>query len=202
MSDRKGFWFITYSGVKFWPLDPRPEEILIEDIAHALSQINRFTGHTKKPYSVAEHSLRISRACEEHDDRRVAIMGLLHDASETYLGDVASPLKSMDFMVSYRFYESQLQDVIYQRFGIDKRVRNQCSWISKEVHKLDRQFLLAEARDLVGADISEWGLWADGHRPRPETITPIECPRVAEMLFLSQFHYLRGEASDAVGDLL
>lgn len=42
MEERKGVWIQTYTGRMFWPLDPRPEEIWIEDIAHALSLQCRF----------------------------------------------------------------------------------------------------------------------------------------------------------------
>ena len=50
-------WIQTFTGKRMYPLDPKPEDICIEDIAHALSNICRFTGHTKKFYSVGEHSI-------------------------------------------------------------------------------------------------------------------------------------------------
>ena len=66
----------------------------INTIAKALSCINRFCGHTSRPYSVAEHSLLV---CDILRDQGysclVQMAGLLHDAHEAYIGDVSSPVK-------------------------------------------------------------------------------------------------------------
>src|SRR5579885_2784587 len=88
---RHGDWIQTYCGVAFYPLDPRPEEILIEDIAHALSMLCRFTGHVKRFYSVAQHCVYVSHRCDPKD----ALWGLLHDAAEAYLNDISRPVKSL-----------------------------------------------------------------------------------------------------------
>ena len=58
--ERRGDWMQTHSGLRFYPLDPRPEDIRIEDIAHALPMICRFNGHCSRFYSVAEHSLNVA----------------------------------------------------------------------------------------------------------------------------------------------
>src|SRR5271165_7548492 len=87
--NRKGDWIQTYTGRVMYPLDPRPEEINIIDIAHALSNLCRFTGHVRTFYSVAEHSVRVSQHCDPKD----ALWGLLHDASEAYLADMSRPMK-------------------------------------------------------------------------------------------------------------
>ena len=81
---RKGDWMQTHSGIQFWPLDPRPEDILIEDIAHALSNQCRFAGHCCFHYSVAQHSVLVSENVPAQD----AMWGLLHDAGEAYLVDL------------------------------------------------------------------------------------------------------------------
>lgn len=54
MNERKGDWFLTYTGIHFYPMDPRPEEVCIEDIAHALALQCRFNGHCQFhiPWSV------------------------------------------------------------------------------------------------------------------------------------------------------
>lgn len=111
---RIGDWIQTYSGVVLYPLDPRPEEILIEDIAHALSNTPRFTGHTKQFYSVAQHSVLVSYRVPDE----MALRGLLHDASEAYINDIARPTKRMPFMHEYREIEKNLQAAIYKKFGI------------------------------------------------------------------------------------
>ena len=95
----------TFSGLRFWPLDPNPEKILIADIAHALAHQCRFGGHASKFYSVAEHSVHVSKLClPEH-----ALWGLLHDASEAYLVDLPRPLKLLPEFAPYREAERRLQ---------------------------------------------------------------------------------------------
>src|SRR5262245_27549306 len=112
MSQRIGDWMQTISGRKFWPLDPRPEEVCIEDIGHALSLVCRFGGHCHTFYSVAEHSVRVSLLAEDmakssahwtdENIRMIALSGLLHDAAEAYIGDMVRPLKRQPQMVSFR----------------------------------------------------------------------------------------------------
>jgi hypothetical protein len=87
--DRRGDWMQTFTGRAFYPLDPRPEDIDPVDIAHALSLICRYGGHSSRFYSVAEHCVLMSHAvAPEH-----ALWALLHDATEAYLGDMIRPLK-------------------------------------------------------------------------------------------------------------
>ena len=80
---------ITRSGVRFDVVNPRPEDVRLEDIVHSLSHLCRFVGHTDRFYSVAEHSVLVSQLC----DQEAAVFGLLHDAAEAYVGDLASPVK-------------------------------------------------------------------------------------------------------------
>jgi len=86
---RKGDWIQTFSGRQYWPLDPRPEDVDVQDIAHHLSNLCRFTGACKRYYSVAEHSVHVSYLVPS----RLALVGLLHDASEAYCNDIARPVK-------------------------------------------------------------------------------------------------------------
>lgn len=107
-------YIYTRSGQKFFPLLPEPEKILIEDISWALSHICRFTGHVSSFYSVAQHSVLVSLECP----KKLALAGLLHDASEAYLCDVSSPVKKLDSMRTYREAEEKLQATIYAKFGV------------------------------------------------------------------------------------
>ena len=86
-------WIQTYTGRKFHPLRPRVAEVDVRDIAHALSLKCRFGGHCRVFYSVAEHSVRVSRVLEAKG-RELAVWGLMHDAGEAYLPDVGRPVKS------------------------------------------------------------------------------------------------------------
>jgi 5'-deoxynucleotidase YfbR-like HD superfamily hydrolase len=134
----------TFSGklidlAKFTHLDVR-----LADISHALSMINRFTGHSTSPYSVAQHSVHVSRLLP--DD--LALWGLLHDASEAYLGDVATPLKSL--LPCYQEIEERVQRAVARAFGM--------RWPIPEPVKLaDRAALAAEKAALFSVQ-HDWGL--------------------------------------------
>lgn len=117
--DRKGDFVGTFTGLHFWPLDPRPEEICLEDIAHALSNICRFNGHTIRFYSVAEHSLNVENLLEQQGcNSIVRLYGLLHDAAEAYCCDIPRPLKRSLF--GYAEIESRIMKAIYKAFGLSE----------------------------------------------------------------------------------
>jgi hypothetical protein len=89
-------WIETYTGRQFYYIKPRPDDVCLEDVAYALSNICRYTGHSSIFYSVAEHSC----LCADEAETRgypdsVALACLLHDSAEAYVGDVNSPLKSL-----------------------------------------------------------------------------------------------------------
>lgn len=130
-----GPWLQTYTGKRFHFLDPSPDEICIEDIAHALSNQCRFAGHTVKFYSVAEHSCLVSRLAKPNE-----LEGLLHDASEAYLMDLPSPVKRV--FDNYRVVEEKVMQAVAQKFGFN--------WpMSKEVHVADNAQLIIEAENLL-----------------------------------------------------
>jgi len=92
-------WMITASGAEYHftgykACTENGRPVRIEDIAHQLSMINRFCGATKRPYSVAEHSLFVSELLQRDGRSAIAqLAGLMHDAHETYTNDVSSPAK-------------------------------------------------------------------------------------------------------------
>lgn len=93
-------WAQTYTDRAFDYDDPQPSSICIEDIAHALSMICRFNGHTDRFYSVAEHSVEVANRIDKLISRNVyevhpdiSKWAILHDAAEAYTGDVVAPLK-------------------------------------------------------------------------------------------------------------
>ena len=132
-------WIETYLGIQFDILETRPESIQIEDIAHALSQANRYTGHCRFPYPVAQHSRLGSYLVPQQH----ALQFLLHDASEAYIGDMNRPLKHYTKAGDeYRIVEAKIQTMIYMRFG--------CSPIEADVVKhVDNQMLYAEKAQLM-----------------------------------------------------
>lgn len=154
----------TYTGLAIDLANFREEDVRLPDICHALSIINRFTGHTTRPYSVAQHSVMVSRIVEP----RHALWGLLHDASEAYIGDVSTPLKMM--MPNYRDLEETIQRAIAKKFGM--------KWpMPHEVKEADLRALMAEKRDLVpGAH--EWGIPAD---PAAGAVEPVGWEQAKKM---------------------
>jgi hypothetical protein len=90
-------WMLTATGAKIdlnFIADLNAISIL--DIAAALSKINRFTGHTNRLYSVAEHSLHVCHVMERDlavRHPKALLAGLMHDAHEAYVGDISTPLK-------------------------------------------------------------------------------------------------------------
>ncbi len=107
-----GDYLTTISGRKFYPLDPRPEDVDIHDIAWSLSRICRFGGHVTSHYSVATHCVAMSYVVPEED----ALWALLHDASEAYVGDMVKPLKKN--MGLYMETEAKVISVIMEKYGL------------------------------------------------------------------------------------
>lgn len=87
--DRRGDWMVTATGRQYWPLDPRAADVHIEDIATQLAKECRFNGACSGHYSVAEHSVHVSRLVPV----KWALHGLLHDAPEAYIKDITRPVK-------------------------------------------------------------------------------------------------------------
>lgn len=105
----------TYSKIRFNPTTPSPENIIIEDIAHALSLMARANGHFKSFYSVAQHCIA---CCFEAKERKypsyIQLASLLHDGSEAYICDITRPLKRQ--LKDYTSYERVLEEIIYTKF--------------------------------------------------------------------------------------
>lgn len=132
----------TYSGKKVFVLNPTVDSIGILDIAHALSNICRYTGHSKKFYSVAEHSVHVANLCGVNP-----LWGLLHDASEAYLMDIASPIKP--HLANYKQLESNLMKVVCKRFNLQEEM-------PQDVKDADLIMLYLEAKKLMKSRGRNW----------------------------------------------
>lgn len=187
-------------------LHPEESEFFIEDIAHSLSQQCRFTGHTTSFYSIAQHSVGVSRIVPYP----LAMYGLLHDAVEFVVGDMSSPLKSI--LPGYQDIESTCERVILDRFGIPREYYTPHKLPSVRI--ADLTMLATERRDLLphhsglmtltdteteekyeewAKPACPWGV-LDGIQPLFPTIIPL-APADAKQAFLSRFHYLLGRAA-------
>lgn len=171
----------TSSGRTFNLLSPYECPILIEDIAHGLSNLCRFTGHTRDFYSVAQHSVWVSRIVPPSD----ALFGLLHDAAEAYIGDVSTPLKHL--LPDYRNIEALVEDAVFAAFGLARGA------MPASVKEADQVLLATEKRDLLRCpDAAGWA-GIVGIAPLDITIEPMH-PVVARNFFMDRFYEITGSA--------
>lgn len=150
-------WIQTASGQAFdyaGAARGKPQPVLLDDVATALSNLCRFTGHCRIFYSVAEHSVMVSHRARQLASwdglrpelvRQAAQWGLLHDASEAYAGDVNRPLKHMDGMEAYRSIESACETQIIHAF-LDAPPPD---YIRKLVKIADNEALAVEKREIM-----------------------------------------------------
>ena len=185
-------WMVTYTGKKFSFTAPRAEDVDIEDIAHSLSMLARFNGHTLSFYSVAEHSVLMANQllkARSSIDCFLAYVALLHDSVEAYTGDIIRPLK-------YHF------DGVGDGFN---RIENDV-WAAittaldlpfimpRSVIEADRKMLKTEGAALNPRwDISEWeGL--DEVDAYDDVVFKFWQPHDAKREFLSLYHKLKKHA--------
>lgn len=108
-------YILTASGKRIDPSSPSADDIELTDIAAGLSRVNRFGGFTRDPYTVAEHSVLVAQIAASIDGSTAALRyGLLHDASEAYLGDIINPLKQL--MPDYQAIEEKWMECILKKF--------------------------------------------------------------------------------------
>lgn len=127
----------TYSGRAITPLQPRPGQFTLEDIANGTAQVCRCSGQTVHFYSVALHSIYVSEelAADGHSPR-VQLLGLLHDASEAYIADVPGPVKAE--LPRYREIEAQIQRAVYEAFEIGRPERTEADAVEQADKRLRR----------------------------------------------------------------
>lgn len=171
MTDRIGGFVATYSGGRFWPLDPHIDDVKIEDIAHHLSMQCRYGGAGRKFYSTAEHCLHLSYTVSPEN----ALAALLHDAGEYVVPDMVRPLKQN--FPGYTAAEERIRRMIFMKYGLDPELP------AEVVEHDDRICADEKAQNLP--DIP----WS--HNPEPLGVTlRFWSPAAAEWAFLRQFEEL------------
>lgn len=172
---------ITASGGRYYPLDPRADEVNIGDIAHSLAKQCRWGGHPPRFYSVAEHSVLVSTQVPRH----LALAALLHDATEAYLIDLPRPIKA--HLPEYKKMELLNWRVIAERFDLPDDLP-QC------IHDADNAVLLAEANEFF--DPASDNLCFVGMLPsiKPASVS-IHCllPETAKQRFMDRFEALTSQ---------
>lgn len=197
-ADASATWIMTYTGQRFYPFTPKANDVQLADIAHALAMICRFTGHTRQFYSVAQHSVNVSRLaeCQAAADRalpykegvvaQLALVALLHDAAEAYICDLAQPIKALT--PRYEAVETLILHAIHTRLAVETSQRY--AW---RIKAADLALLHAEARELFSPEARRAAGW--------DVPDPVDCPpeiidlcpwtpREAERMFLERYFYL------------
>jgi hypothetical protein len=145
--------------------DPDPTVITLDDVAHGLAHICRYTGQCSTFYSVAEHAVVVSRRLEFLGfGRGIQWSGLHHDDAEAFVGDVNRPLKEM--LPEYKAIERCVWNAVNEALGLgltdpqDEAVKDADNWA-----------LSAEAYHLLPSRGASWfsaGLYVPGRDPWTE----------------------------------
>lgn len=179
-------WSQTASGGRFDILDPRPEQVRLADIAAQLAKLCRFGGACTEFYSVAQHSIEVA----ELMPRKWQAYGLLHDAHEMILGDLAAPVRRAIHAVYHRrapleVLVHRIDAAIHAAFGLEYPLLPE---VAEAVKLADLTMLATEKRDLMAACEHEW---LPLPPPRDRHLWPLEW-RVAERHFLVKAAELLG----------
>jgi 5'-deoxynucleotidase YfbR-like HD superfamily hydrolase len=182
MAARAGVTIRTFTGKTFSPLDPCVSDVDIVDIAHSLANLCRYVGHTRRFYTVAQHSVLVAALLRPPH----RAWGLLHDAAEAYLGDMAATIKraNVPLGVAYRQVEEQVMRAVAERFGL--------AWpVAAEVAAADRALFVAEFRDLMHLEPADLERLVASHgQAYPEEIVPCS-PGEAKAAFLETYRQLQ-----------
>lgn len=167
------------SGLYFDFLNPHQSNILVQDIAHALSMQCRFNGHTAHFYSVAEHSVHCSHIVPPED----AFVALMHDAAEAYIGDVAKPLKNI--LPDYKEVEERVERALFQQLGIQYPFPDSVKIADVEMLKLEQQYAMHSTDQ-----------WHDTYQVEiPNVFLRFWSPTEARDQFLLRYEHLRSYLS-------
>lgn len=181
-------WLQTRNGTKWEILSPSAADVNWREVAHALSNLCRFTGHTRAFYSVAEHSFRVwEMASLMSDNPRVQLLALLHDAHEFVLGDKATPLQHAlaqivpDFKAAWTDLKRRTDAAIFMAAGLTPRDVERHSNL---VHHADMAVLMRERQQIVGVPPEPWDAKLEAIPPAPVTVR-CYAPTTARGLFLN-----------------
>lgn len=180
-------WMMTYTGKQVYPLEMKPEDICINDIAHSLGLQCRFNGMVSDFYSVAEHCVLISEWLEQEGyDEDTQLSGLLHDANEAYLSDMIRPIKNAlgDAYEPFKAAGSKIDVLLADMHKLEY------PW-SHAVHDADSRIINDEKTYLFGTGKP----WVHGGDPLGVDIKCWE-PREAERRYRFRYYKLWTPVND------
>jgi hypothetical protein len=193
VEDRKGEWMHTFTGKRFFPEDPRVEDVDIEDIANGLALDCRYGGQGRpdRYYSVAEHSVHMATYAYYQLSWPVlaCLAVLLHDAAEAYINDLPRSVKRA-IGSPYKDLEAAVDTVIFQKFGVAKVFEAR----KVQIKGLDCRIVPLEKAAIMNID-QPWAYDVFDALPNTE----IQCwsPEQAKHHFMSMFRILtEGETYD------
>lgn len=162
----------TFTGNWINVFDPKEDQINIEDIAHALSNLCRYGGHTRCFYSVAQHSVHCAELLR-NTSIQLQFDALMHDSSEAYLMDFPRPIKLK--MAEYKIIEDGLMKVIAKKFGVQYPF-NEKHGFSPVVKEADEMMLNLE--------------WESLMMGQHNNVKPVS-PEKAKDRFLNRFYHFK-----------
>lgn len=164
----------TVSGRFFDLLAPEEYEYDIDEIAVALSNLCRYTGHVNRFYSVAEHSVLVSRLVPDN----LSLCGLLHDASEAFVGDVSSPLKKL--LPEYKAIEDRIQTAIASHFNLEYP-------FPEAIHEADKKMYWQERQEVADNGVKDT-LWHQDRRAARKVEARGMAPNMAYRMFMRRYN--------------
>lgn len=179
----------TRKGNKVYVQDPQPDQFDIEDIAYALSNTCRFNGHSAGFLSVAEHSVLVAQRLP----RELQLSGLLHDATEAYLGDIPSPIKQ--FLPDYKKLEAAFETAIEDKFNLQLTEGGRAL-----IKNADIDALFTEAHYLIQSQGRDWSYFQGPAKFEVRRDLRPAClpPAMAYQLFMGKYYDLQPEEAKRI----
>lgn len=189
-NERIGPWITTYTGKRFYPLDPRPEEVDIEDIAQSSALTTRYRGHIKEFYSVAQHETTLaSYILMRYGNAEWAMKAMVHDSGETYTADIPAQTKDLCYIIvgtpnallySLEQAETRIMNTVFASLRMQRGIPDL-------VHDADLRIRYDEAQVLR----TNQELYHDpGTEPLGVIIKPCWQPNEGRQLYMKYFGYL------------
>ena len=210
-SDDVSLLIETVSGRRINPTSPDASQIDIHDIGWALSRIPRFAGHTitELPYNVAQHSVYVAELVEMilagkietdlfhdtssdaqvfiDDDIQFFIKALLHDAHESYTGDIPSPIKRVpELRETLKIIESRLDHAIFTQFGLEEVTEDE----KRVIKYADKLAQAIEGYQFMPSRGLDWNLPKPSLTMLQQFPAPLS-PLASYQKFIEKFEYYR-----------